>query len=119
MVKDRRLIAKISRQGSHVATSRGHPFILHHMLDPTQEETKEQRDKEAIFKKQPREPGLPIRSQSRPWEMLVAETGRGISSEEPSHLGERGADFVFGCSLGITLFLQAQYLDAENPLDEL
>lgn len=51
--------------------------------------------------------------------MLVPETGRGISSEEPSPPGERGADFVFWYSFGITLFLQAQYLDTESPLDEL
>lgn len=119
MVKDKSLIAKISRQGSHVTTSRGHPFILQNMLDPTQEETTAQRDKEAIFKKQPRELNLPIRSQSRPWEMLAPETGRGISSEEPSPPGERGADFVFWYSFGITLFLQTQYFDTENPLDEL
>lgn len=102
-----------------MTTSRGHPFILHNMFDPTQEETTAHRDKEVKFKKQPRKLGSPIRSQTWPWEMLVPETGRGISSEEPSPPGERGADFVLWYSFGITLFLQAQYLDTESPLDEL
>lgn len=119
MVKDRRLIAKISRQGSHVTTSRGHtPLSSTSCL--TQHKRKQQ-------SKETRKPYL--RSNLENWVyQSEARVGLGnagttnrerISSEEPSPPGEKGADFVFCYSFGITLFLQAQYLDTENLLDEL
>lgn len=76
------------------------------------------RDMEPLFKKQPGEVGLAVRSQSRPWEMLVPETRRGLSSgRELSPPVNRGADSV-SCR-GVTPFLQSQYLDTETPPDKL